>query len=301
MAAPILTPSVIPTGGAIALGISGAVSGVATLTRTASGVGVASGIYAGPACGFYLDLGDGLPQPLDPTLFYQYAYTDVTGTAITDWIKPSVSFVVQTEGFLQMFIRLIQATLNSVTLPAGIAKPQVTNAMPLGGTIPLPLIVVSEDLTQQATVPIGQSVPIQPSQAAVGIGGSASGYTVTGFANRTFRVSVLVKDATSRDFFRDMILGMFESIYGSVLQPLGVDVTHKWQATVGQVANDKVGMGPGFYYAEVMLEFEGTMNVSIYPSYGVIETIQTTVSGAAAGEGSQTIQAIDVITVPLGG
>lgn len=306
MALPVVTTQVIPTGGAIALGISGAVSGAATLTRTASGVGVASGIYSGNAVSYYLDLGDGLPAPLDPTVFYQYAYTDVNGTTTTPWIQPSVSMVVQTEGFLQMFIRLIQATLNSVTLPTGITKPQVTNYMPLGGQISLPLIVVTEDLTQQAAVPIGQSVAIQPSSVAVGIGGIASGYTITGFAKRVFRVSVLVKDATSRDFFRDMILGMFESIYGPVLQPMGVDVTHRWQATVGQVANDKVAMGPGFYFAEVMLEFEGTMNVSIYPNYPLIETISTAVSGTSssapaggvpAGSGIPVIDTITVTTV----
>lgn len=288
----IIKPVVIPTGGAIALNISGAVSGTATLERMASG-GTFATIYSGIAQSYYLDLGDGTPAPLDQNTLYQYRYTDVNGPVTTGFIQPQVSLVVQMEPILQIMIRLIQATLNSVTLPPGITKPQVTNAMPLGGQIPLPMIVVTEDMTQQAEVPIGQSVPIVPSDSAFTYGGAASGYVITGFAMRIFRVSVLVKDASSRDFFRDMILGMFESIYGPVLQPLGLDVTHRWQASTGQVANDKTGMGPGFYFAEIMLQFSGTLNVSIYPPTGIISTITTTISGGGDPE------AVDVVTVPV--
>jgi hypothetical protein len=155
------------------------------------------------------------------------------------------------------------------------------------------MVVVNEDLTQQAAVPIGQSVPIQPPQSAILFGATASGYTITGFANRIFRISILADNVITRDFFKMAFIGMFEAVYGPVLQPLGLDITHKWQVSTGQVANDKQAMGPGFYYAEAILQFEGTLNVGIYPPTGLIETIQTTVTSS----GNVT----DVITVPVSG
>lgn len=297
--APRITTQVVPTGGAIALNIVGAVSGVATLMRTASGEAAVS-LYTGTVCGYYLDIGDKLPSPLKATTPYQYAYTDATGTTTTDWITPNAYMVIQNDPLLQVMIRLIQAACDNVVLPTGVSRPQVSNAMPMGGQIPLPLVVVSEDLIQQAAVPIGQSVPHQPSTMAIGIGGIASGYTIIGQATRTYRVSVLAKDVITRDFFRDLILGMFNSIYGPVLQPMGVDVTHRWQATTGQIVDPKMGIVPGFYYSELMLTAEGTLNVSIYPQYGTIETVQTTVSGASAGSGGNpAVPPVDIITVPI--
>jgi hypothetical protein len=291
MAAPRVTPSLIPTGGAIALSVSGAASGTAILSRAVSGQAF-SQIYSGQPVSYYLDIGDGLPGPLNPASLYQYQYQDENGTTTTPFIQPAVELKVSVEPLLEIMIRLTQATINSLTLPSGVKKPQVTNAMPMGGQIPLPLVVINEDLTQQAAVPIGQSVPMQPPQAAILAGSASSGYTITGFANRIFRLSVLADNVLTRDFFKMAFIGMFEAIYGPVLQPLGLDVTHKWQVSTGQVANDKTGMGPGFYFSEAILQFEGTLNVGIYPPTGLIETIQTTVTSD---------NAVDVITVPVSG
>lgn len=268
MASPSVYTSIVPTGGAVALEIYGAVSGVATLSRAVSG-STFTQIYSGVplTSGFYLDTGDGLPGPLDPSLYYQYQYTDDSGTTTTEFIQPAISLAVQQEPITAILIRLLQAGLSALTLPNGIKPAQVTNAMPLGGSIPMPLVVINLDLAQQGAVPIGQSNPPPEWNTSTTI--------ITGFTKRIYRVSVIAQDASTRDFYRDNLIGIFQALYKTVLQPLGIDVTHRWQAASGQIANDKIAMSPGFYYADIMMEFEGTLDVIISPQngYGLIARI----------------------------
>ena len=296
MSGPSIYASPIPTGGVIALTISGAVSGTATLSRSVSGVSGSTLLYSGsPPPQFYLDLGDQLPAPLASGSFYQYTYTDNTGSGVSAYVQPLSTLTLQQEPLTQILIRVLQgAILNFSPLPPGIKIAEVTHAMPLGGSIPLPLIVINLDLVQQTSIPIGQSVA--PLSAQITGGGTGSGFTLTGFVKRMYRISVLSANAPERDFYRDNLTAALQTIYGSVLQPLGVDVTHKWQASSGQVSSDKQGKAPGFYFAEIMLEFEGTLNVVINPTYGLINTISTTISGETCGG---TLPSIDVIDVPV--
>ena len=166
--------------------------------------------------------------------------------------------------------------------------------MPLGGQIPLPLVVVNLDVFQQTAVPIGQSVA--PLSALITGGGIGSGYTMTGFAKRTFRISTLSRNAVERDFYRDNIVGVLVATYGSILQPLGLDVSHKWIVSSGQVADDGKAKMPGFYFAEIMLEFEGTLNVVVSPFYGLIETLTLTASETSSTD--QALVSVDVTTNP---
>lgn len=293
---PSVTAYAIPTGGVIALNISGSVSGTATLSRSVSGVSGSILLFSGsPPPSFYIDIGDQLPAPLASGSVYQYSYSDPSGSGVSNYVQPLSTLTLQQEPITQILIRILQGAIENFTpLPAGIKLAQVTHAMPLGGSIPLPLIVLNLDLFQQSSVPVGQSVA--PLAAMLTGGGTGSGFTMTGFAKRTYRISILSSNAPERDFYRDNLIGALQTIYGSVLQPLGLDVTHKWMVSSGQVSNDRQGKMPGFYFAEIMLEFEGTLNVVINPSYGLIETIQTTISGSVSG-GTQ--QSIDVIDVPL--
>jgi hypothetical protein len=289
MTAPQLTAYVIPSGGVISLTINGAVSGAALLERAVSGQAF-SPLYSGSAQALYIDAGDFLPAPLDPTKFYQYRYTDITGTTTTPFIQPASTLAVQPEPIIELLIRLIQGGINSLTLPVGIKKAEVTQAMPLGGSINMPLVVINNDLTQQGAVPIGQSVA--PTPAIDTPDGSIPGFTFVGFAKRTFRVSVLSANAIERNFYSDLIVGIFESSYQYILQPLGMDVTHSWQVSRGQVATDRLGKAPGFYYSDAVLSFEGTLNVTFMPTYGIITKITTT---AVTDDGVET-----VTRVPLG-
>lgn len=282
MVAPSVTPQVIPTGGAISLSISGAVSGAATLSRAVSG-GSFTQIYSGGITPFYLDVGDGLPAPLDQTKFYQYQYTDGGGTTTTAFIQPVATLNINREPFTAILIRLLQAGVSALTIPNGIKAAQVMHAMPLMGLPPLPFVVVNLDLMQQDAIPIGQSLPLVDSDTQ---------QTITGFVSRTYRISVLAENSQTRDFYRDNIAGMLNVIYGPVLQPLGVDVTHRFQITSGQVADDRKAQMPGFYYADIMLDFIGTLDVVMSASslYGLIERIDFT----ASDDGNDTF-----VTVPL--
>ena len=275
MSAPEVTAYSLPSGGVISLAISGAVSGSATLERAVSGQAFVT-ISSGSALQLFLDAGELLPAPLDPTLFYQYRYTDSNGVTVTPFIQPASCLTVQPEPIIEILLRIIQGAINSLTLPTGIKRAEVTQAMPLGGSIPIPLVVINNDLTQQAAIPIGQSVSalntLQDDDAP------NSGFTITGFARRIYRVSVLSQNAPERNFYSDLLSGVFETIYTNVLQPLGIDVMHSWQVSRGQVAVDRMGKLPGFYYADAVWTFEGTLNVLITPDYGLISKISVTPS-----------------------
>lgn len=292
MTAPTVTAKAIPTGGAITLTISGAVSGAFTLSRAVSGtagfIPIASGQAPMP---FFIDAGDGLPAPLQASAYYQYQYTDVSGTQTTGFIQPASSITIYPDPVQALLIRLIQGAINSMVFPNGVKKAQVTNAMPLGGNIPMPLVVVNLELGQQSAVPIGQSL-------AANAGSALNQQLITGFARRVFRVSVLAPNQDTSDFYRDAIVGVFEALYAPVLLPLGLDVTHRWQFNSGQVADDRQAKMPGFYFAEVMLEFEGTLNVLLTTNYGLIETLSVGVSGSS-GDAEQV--SVDVVTMPVSG
>lgn len=279
---PLLTPTIVPTGGAVQLSVSGAVSGAATLQRAVSGQSFVT-IFSGQAQSLFIDIGDGTNTPLDPTKLYQYKYTDITGTVTTPFVQPAATVSVAPEPITMMLIRLIQGGLNSLQLPAGYKLPQVTQAMPMGGALELPLVVVNLDVFAQSSVPIGQSVNATDLN---------TGYvSITELARRTYRISILTANAASRDYFRDNIVGILKAIYATVLQPLGLDVTHKWMVSSGQIADDRKAMAPGFFFADVLLEFDGTLDISITPTYGPINTITTASTG---GDGSVTNT-----TVPL--
>ena len=78
------------TGGASIL--SYAVSGAWTLSRAVSGATpiytpIGSGNYVGS--GVTIDIGDGLPGPLDPAAFYLYQLADTVGTVTSLAVQPA--------------------------------------------------------------------------------------------------------------------------------------------------------------------------------------------------------------------
>jgi hypothetical protein len=198
-----------------------------------------------------------------------------------------------------MLIRLLQGAFNSLTLPSGVNVPEVLHAMPLGGIPEFPFVVVNQDLLQQTEVPIGQSAYQSPATSGQGtVSGFQTNFpwSITGLVERTYRVSILSKNAVERDFYRDAIPAIFQALFNPVLQPLGLDVSHKWQVSTGQVSDDRAAKSPGFYFAECMLTFEGTLDVTVSPIYGLVETITTTVSSLASGDTVNT-PATTVVTV----
>lgn len=88
-----------------------------------------------------------------------------------------------------------------------------------------------------------------------------------------FKLSVLANNGNERDFYRDIIPPIFKIILAQVLAPAGLDVEHHYQIASGQVADDNAGKSPGFYFADALLEFNGTLNLSVQSNLGLINTI----------------------------
>lgn len=154
-----ITPQIIATGGAISLTIQA--TGTMTLSRAISGVGGLgpyTQLYSGVPLGFYVDCGDMLPGPLDPTQLYVYQMTDTGGTLLAGPIQPIVELNALIEPLMLLMIKLFQGAINSLALPRGIGKAQVLQAMPNGGALPMPFFVFNLDLLRQQDVPIGQDV-----------------------------------------------------------------------------------------------------------------------------------------------
>lgn len=261
----------VPTGGVISLAISG-VGALMTLSRSSTGSGGSfTQLYSGAPLIRYIDVGDMLPAPLASGSVYTYRLNDANGSLYSADIQPAATLQILQEPLLQMLIRIIQAGINNLYPTAGFnsnfTPAQVIAAMPLSGLPPMPFVTINLDLMQQAQIPIGQSVEVVEPDGS---------WVIGGMTKRVFRVSVLAGTVQERDFYRDAVLGIFQSIIRTVFAPIGLDVTHKYQVASGQVAKDTEGQSPGFYYADVMMDFEGIYNVAVVPNYGSMAVIQLT-------------------------
>ena len=262
----------VPTGGAITLAVNAVGSGV-TFSRAvsgASGIGAYTTLYSGAASGIvqYLDTGDLLPAPLSSGSIYVYQLVDNNGTFTSPGYQPAPQLNVEIEPWLSTMIRLFQAGLSNITPPNSVSSSvQVLQQMPIVGLPPMPFVTINQDLIQQEEIPIGQNVEIPD---------WTGGWTITAQAKRVFRISIMATNTSDRDFYRDAIIGIFESLVLAVFNPLSNDVRHRWQASSYQMANDPSGMGPGFYGADVLCELQGSLNIQITPNYGNIETITFT-------------------------
>ena len=283
---------VIPSGGAIGMQLNG--SGNWTLARAVSGATglgtftpIGSGTFSvsGQAF-FFLDAGEALPGPLAASGMYVYQFTDGTSTVTSPTLTPVASVTLDPDPIADALIRLIQGFINSLTLPGKGPRPQVTSAMPLQGWPPLPLIVVYEELLQQAEVPIGRDVP-NPDKTNTWVSSE--------LAQRAFRISILCLTPGERKFYRDAIIGFFKVGLAYVLSQIGQDVRQEYQASSYQVTGDNQSLSPGFYGCDIVLGITGMFNVVVTTSYGVIHTITGTAGTSEDGfQGVQSTIAVQV-------
>lgn len=267
---------VLPTGGGIVLDFAqGAgtspLQGSVTITRSV--VGSSNPPFTvwtgqGPDMYLFVDVNDGNPGPLLSNQSYTYTITDQTGSLTTDAVTPIGAITLIQHDDTALLARLLQLAVANVTLPPIVTeRPVVTTAMPIAGQLALPLLVVNEDLLQQDDIPIGQQVEQLNPDLTVTIGG---------FAKYLWRVSILCKNAPSRDFWKSAVIAIFQSLCGSVFAPIGKNISHRYQAASFQVQSDQHQMVPGFYGADIMLELVGVLNTTIQTSYGLIEHIDFT-------------------------
>lgn len=260
----------IPTGGAISLNIfaNGTQMMLARASGSVSGTYVT--IYSGVPTPLYIDTGDGLTQCLSSGVIYAYKMTDANGDTFSGAVQPILSLDILQEPLLTMMQRLIQGGISNIKPPIGVnAFPasQVVVAMPLTGNPPLPMITINLEVFQQAAIPIGQEVGQYLPNGT---------WTLTGLAKRVFRITVLAQNAADREFYRDALVAIFQSLLSTVFAPAGLNVSHKFQAFSSQVAHDPSGQAPGFYFADIVLEIEGTSNIAITPTFGIVNAIEFT-------------------------
>ncbi len=288
MALPTVNVTIIPTGGVVRLDMPDYMqppSGVTQVTigravSGSTGLSAFTPIYSGAPCPVFLDVGDGLPQPLDPLTDYIWQVTDSRGTTQTAATAPASSVTTVPDQLSQVLIRALQGALNSVVLPDGIPLPTVTTKMPQGGWVAPPYIVVNLDLIQQTEVQIGEDLPNPDAN---------NDWTLFANAKRVWRVTVFSRLAEERDFFRDYLLVVFRVLKATAFGPIGLNVSHSFQAASYTDTNEWDGHSPGFYGADLMLEINGVFPTAVLTAYGTIKSISTVATAQSAAGGSVAV------------
>jgi hypothetical protein len=277
MSGPIVNVHVVPTGGVVRLDMPGYLqppsgTGIVAIFRATSGEAGLSAftqLYSGVPVVTWLDPGDLLPGPLLSGAMYVWQVQDDLGVTRTDPVAPTSALTTKPDGLTQLLIRLLQGGVENLTRPAGVNGVVVTTALPQGGLRALPLMIVNLDLIQQEETQIGQDVE-NPNNENV--------WTLWVNAKRIWRVSVFGRNPTERDFYRDSVLAMWQVWHQSVFTPIGLNVSHRFQAASGTDVSESEGLSPGFYYADIMLELDGVFDVAVLDSFGLIETFNVAVS-----------------------
>lgn len=275
---PSLRYAVSPTGGIVVLEPESAADfGTWTLTRylsvggqNVSGVVLVQGVTGVSPTQAFVDIGDGTNAPLNSGNLYVYSFETANGKAVTPALSPACTITVNQDEMGQILYRALQSGINHLSIPAAFQnRPQVMQAMPLAGvgTPALPAITFNDTLLQQGDIPIGQDVDTDATY---------NFWEVAGLARRHFTIFVMAGNATERDFYRDVVIALFNSALGPILNKIGANATHRFQASSSQLVGRETE--PGFYFCEILLEFTGLYSVGISTSYGLIEEISFNIS-----------------------
>jgi hypothetical protein len=270
---PALKYTVAPTGGVIVLEpASQSDFSSWTLTRflSVSGVNVSGAVLIQGVAGqsptqVFVDIGEGTNLPLDPANLYVYQLTTAAGTVDTPALSPACSIQIEQDSVNQILFRALQSGISALRLPAGFKNgPRVMHAMPLSGAgVPaLPAITFNETLLQQQDIPIGQDINTD---------WQSNEFQIATQSVRHFTVFVMAANVMEREYYKDAVIAIFSSILGPVLEKIGNNVNHRFQVSSSQIIDRNTE--PGFYFAEILLEFTGLYSVGIKTSYGIIEHI----------------------------
>jgi len=214
----------------------------------------------------FLDIGDNTNLPLDPTTAYMYQFATTNFTVATPLITPACALTIEMDPYLPIIMRIIEAGVTSTLRPDSFREiPTVQVALPLTGVPRLPIISVTPVLMQQTKVPIGNGVNTDYQN---------NYYSIYEQVKRRYSVSVFSKSTEERDFYSTAVVVIFKSALISVLESMGVNSSHSFQISYTQDVENE----PGFYLAEVSLEFEGGFGAGITTSYGPVTAFDTTVT-----------------------
>jgi hypothetical protein len=279
MTGPIVNITKIPTGGGVTLSMPSYLqppsgTGTVTISRAVSGSAGLSAftqLYSGAPLLTWIDAGDMLAGPLLSGAAYVWQVADNHGTTQTAPTVPSSTLQTKPDALTQLMLRLLQAGVDGLSgsRPAGINGVLVSTAMPSGGLRSLPLMILNLDLIQQEQTQIGQDID-NPDGSNI--------WTIWVNAKRVWRVSVFGRNPTERDFYRDSVIAMWQVWHSSVFAPIGLNVSHRFQAASGTDVSESEGLSPGFYYADIMLELDGAFDVAVLDSFGPVGTFGAVVA-----------------------
>ncbi len=257
---PTLTATVPPCGGGVFMAIT-ALSPM-TLTRYAQSTNTTVTLYSGTMVPYYIDQGDGFTTNVEylPNDTYTYTLSDSSGSVSSGPMTPSASLLVSPDQITGVIVKTIKSGINSLVLTQpGWIKPRVYHAMPLSGTPQLPFITVTFDLLQQKSVPLGQqNMPEYNNTINISV-------TV----ERRYTIRTVTTSVDEREFYRDALIGLFESALFQPLQQLGQNISHSFQS----VSFQDFEAEPGFYVSEMMWIMEGAYSITMTTDYGLIENL----------------------------
>ena len=160
-----------------------------------------------------------------------------------------------------VLIRLLQAALNNLVLPAGIQPAVVMTRMPQSGWLAMPFINVNLELIQQTYTAIGEDVE-NPTADNV--------WALFATAKRSWRVTVTAPDAEERDYYRDTVMAILRILDATVFSEIGLNNTHTLQATSYASAKERDGRVPGFYCADIILDTDSNATALVRTDYPII-------------------------------
>lgn len=266
---PFLLWSISPTGGIIALEMySAAAAATWSLTRYVSINGTLTTptvLFTGASNGqpyqVFIDVGDQTKAPLDPTQLYVYVFATANGTIQSDALSPACSVTLELDQTDLLLYRALQSGIKALVLPASFNnKPSIVHAMPLGVAPTLPVISFNETLLQQAETQIGENVDGDS---------TLNQFQVAQQAMRHYTIFIAAASPVEREYYKHAVIAIYKALLGPILNRIGENVSHRFQATSSQVVGRE--NEPGFFFAEILLEFTGLYTIGVNTNYGVIE------------------------------
>ena len=269
--------SVVATGGVIVFRFPDLAAGSFTFSRSADGGNTWQELYSGETyqndlgevvTPRFVDYGDGTAAPLSQNTSYLYQITDSSGTTTSPPITPASRLAIESDLVTSILIRTLQAGIDGLTRPSNVNLPRILHAMPLNGEPRLPIITVNMDYG-----PASQEFPI-----GVGINASMTNTDVrTVQAERKYSITVLCLTVQEREFYRDAIIGILTVAAPEIFGAIWDDTSFRFQAYSSQNVGQQ--NSPGFYFAQVMVELQGSFNVATINNFGLIEQIDMDTNG----------------------
>lgn len=287
-----VTAIISPIGGTITFELSGNASGVgaqSTISRAVSGQPY-SVIYSGAPYSVFVDPGEQLPTGLNSGTNYLYQFTDSVGTVTVGPLQPAPTLQFQEYWLTPLLVRLIRNGIDNITLPNNTQRAAVFHDMPLNGFDALPAITITQDLFRQDAIGIGQNT-VNPLANQNGL------WTMPALVENTWTITVFAKDVQTREFYRDSLIGIFESTLQSVFTPLGQNVSHNFLCHNYQWVDDLKGISPGFYCCDMMVHLTGEFNITISGIYPPVTAILVGPTATGTLNGNTTCGAISGLAI----